>query len=182
MANDYILDQYYCWMLDMMDFNLPNHRNYDLLMQKLHSIDFYWDAEGVPMDENRDIDAYEMRKDFIDECGYDSDVSIWDDPRSVLEVLVAFSRKIEIMITGEPGNDYLGRWFWVMLDNLGLLEYDNFHYDDIAVDKIVHRWLSRRVTKSGKNGIFPLKKMSQDQRGVEMWYQMHAYLNENWSF
>lgn len=176
MTDDYLLDQYYNWMLDILDYNLPEHRCYELLLRELNNIEFYW---SVTMDENRDIDAVEMRRDFIEECGFDISTDEWDDPRSVLEVLVAFSRKIEIMVTGEPGNDDLSRWFWIMVGNLGLLKYDNENFYRRKVDDIVDRWLARKITKTGKNGIFPLKKLASDQRDVEMWHQFHTYLSEN---
>jgi hypothetical protein len=40
--------------------------------------------------------------------------------------------------------------------------------------------LNRRLyTTSGYGGLFPLEEPKEDQRKVEIWYQMMAYLGEN---
>lgn len=173
-----IKDEYFEWMLKIIDFDLPEHRNYERLLRELDEIEFYW---VVDMDENRDIDAYDLRKEFLYDCNISLDC-LYDGPRTVLEVLVAFSKRIETDVTGEPGEYDYGKWFWVMLDNLGLLEFDNYRMNTRAVDNIVEKWLSRNISVNGKSGIFPIKKLTCDQRGVEMWYQMQAYLNENLDF
>lgn len=171
-----MLDEYYDFLMELISFNLPEHRKYDILLHELNSIEFYWVIE---MDENRDIDAVELRKQFLFDHGYDITRDLWDSPRSVLEVLVAFSQRIEIEITGEPGNDDLGKWFWVMLDNLGLLDQEDLYFDQRLVHRNIENWLSK---KTGKSTIFPSKKLASQQNQVEMWYQMQNYLNENWSF
>ena len=178
MTSKRILDDYFDWMLSEIKFYSPKHRKYELLLRELNNIEFKW---VIPMDENRDMDAYDLRKEFLFDAGYHV-YDIWDSPRSVLEVLVAFSRRIEIEITGEPGNDDLGRWFWIMIENLSLLEFDNLMFDKGKVDKILEKWLSHLYKKNGKGSIFLTHKSDIDFRDMEMWYQMHTYLNENWSF
>lgn len=173
-----ILDDYFDWLLEQVDFFLPEHRDYLEVIKSLHATTFKW---VVPMDENRDIDGYELRKEYLFDNGY-STHDIWDTPRSCLEVLVAFSRRIEIEITGEPGNDDLSHWFWVMVENLGLLKYDDDHFRKDEVDKILGKWLCRKFSKKGHGSVFFVTKSDIDMRKVEMWYQMHHYLNENWKF
>jgi hypothetical protein len=34
--------------------------------------------------------------------------------------------------------------------------------------------------KSGLGGMFPLEDPREDQRAIEIWYQMMAYINENY--
>ena len=178
MVSKSILDNYYDFLLSEVKFGLPEHRDYGLLLDEMHRVAFTW---SLDKDSNRDADAYELRKEFLFDYGYHR-YNIWDTPRSVLEVLCAFSRRIEIEITGEPGNDDLSRWFWVRVENLGLNVFNDEHFDKQKVDDILQKWLERRYTKNGKGSIFPLTKSEVDQREVEMWYQMHGYLNENWSF
>ena len=151
-------EEYYDFLLDIIGFDLPEHRKCSKLLEDLNDKEFFW---VHPMDENRDIDALYLRKEFLVETGRDSS-EIWDDPRSCLEVLVAFSRRIEIEITGEPGNDDLGRWFWVMLNNLDII-YEDDHYDHGLVQFKLDVWLARKFDKNGKYGIFPLKKVTNDQ-------------------
>ncbi len=171
-----LLDDYFDWILEQVGFDLPEHRDYLRLLKKLSTTEFTW---ILPMDENRDIDGFDLRKEYLFDEGYRR-YDIWDSPRSVLEVLVAFSRRIETEIMGEPGNDDLARWFWVMIGNLGLLKFDDNHFVESEIDKILEKWLSRKFNSDGKGSIFPLKKKKVDQREVEMWYQMHGYLNENY--
>lgn len=172
-----LLEEYYYYLLDNIGANLPEHQNYTYLLEDLNDKEFIW---RHPMDENRDIDGLYLRKEFLFDTNRDISL-VWDDPRSVLEVLIAFSKRIETEITGEPGNDDIGRWFWVMLDNLGILLPDD-HYDHGLVMYNLDIWLLRKFKSDGREGIFPLKKPNSDQRDVDMWYQMQSYLNENWSF
>lgn len=177
MINARMLDDYYSYMLGIVDFDLPEHRRYGKLMYELNNIEFTW---ILPMDENRDMDAIELRRSFLIDNGY-NERDLWDTPRSVLEVLVAFSKRIEIEITGEPGEDCLGRWFWVMLENLGVLMADR-RFDIDVLRSNIDVWLNRKFDESGRGGIFPLKNWRNDQRKTDMWYQMHAYIHENWQF
>lgn len=173
-----ILNEYHNWMLDKMQANLPEHRNYDLLLKQLDSIPF---IVIHPLDENRNIDGKILREEFLEEEGI-SHNHIWHDDSSVLEVLVALSMRIETEITGEPGNDHLDRWFWVMIHNLGLDYYRNNMYDPDKINEIIDIWLKRKYKSNGKNGVFPLQKTDIDQREIDIWYQMQLYLTENYRF
>ncbi len=129
------------------------------------------------MDEQRDIDGMNLRREFLQTYYPNEDIGMYLFPRSVLEVLAAFSRTIEIQIMGEPGNDHIERWFWEMLDNLGLLVYDDKHYDAYQVDKILDIWLQRKFKKDGTGSIFPVKNWEEDLTKVDMWYEMQFYMN-----
>lgn len=178
MVRQDIIEEYHDWLCEMMRCDLPEHRNYEHLLHYLGCKTYIW---LHPMDENRDIDALNLRKEFYFDHGYNvSDV--FDGPRSVLEVLVALSRRIEIEIMGEPGNDHIERWFWIMISNLGLDSMRNDMYDPYYVDHQLDIWLNRKYNSYGKGGIFPLKKLTSDQRVIDTWYQMQAYLNENYQF
>jgi hypothetical protein len=50
------------------------------------------------------------------------------------------------------------------------------------VNQILTNLVERTYQKNGKGGLFPLKQPAKDQRRVEIWYQMAAYLNENYNF
>ena len=65
-------------------------------------------------------------------------------PQVVLEVLVALSRRIEIEIMGEPGNDHIEKWFWIMLSNLGVMVRDD-RYDPKNIDKKLDILLMSRL-------------------------------------
>lgn len=173
-AEKTLQEEYHEFLLDIIGFDLPEHRKYMRLIEDLNDKEFFW---VHPMDENRDIDALYLRKEYLVETGRDISL-VWDTPRSCFEVLVTFSRRIEIEITGEPGNDDLGRWFWIMLKNLDIL-YSDDHYDHGLVQFKLDVWLTRKYQEDGKGGIFPLKNAINDQTKTDMWYQMQGYLNEN---
>ena len=173
-----LIDDYHDWMCDLMCMDLPMHRNYQLLMQDLDCKEFIF---SHPLDKNRDLDGYFLRKEYLSCNGY-SEQEVWEGPRSVLEVLVALSIRMETEITGDLGNDHIEKWFWVMIKNLGLDYFTDDNYDHREVDRILDIWLQRRYKSNGKNGIFPLKKSTMDQRDIDIWYQMQLYLDENWEY
>ncbi len=47
------------------------------------------------------------------------------------------------------------------------------------IDDILERLIWRQYQEDGQGGFFPLAWPEQDQREVELWYQMNAYLAEN---
>lgn len=177
-----IVNEYNYWILDLMEANLPEHRKYSKLLEELSYIEYKW---CIPLDENRDIDAVDLRKEYLAEKNMDF-ISLREAfcayPRSVLEVMAALSRRIEIEITGEPGNDHVERWFWDMIDNLCLLEFDDLHFNRRLVDKKIDIWLSREFNWDGKFSAFPLKNCQIDQRKIDIYYQMQLYLAENYVF
>lgn len=165
--------EYFNWLLEKVDFDTREHRKYRKLLEYLHSIAF---TSKIPKDGNRIIDGLNLREEFLEEeniHGY------LEGPCSILEMLVAFSIRIELDITGDPGNDDLSRWFWVMLRNLGALKFDNKHFDKTALDDIIEVFISRKYTRDGRGGLFPLFHPKTNQRETELWYQMQRYLSEH---
>ena len=173
-----LADDYFEHLLYMMSADTPEHRKYSRLLSDLYDISFIY---SHPMDENRVIDALDMRKEYL----FDRGISIRDDfmdrDVSVLEILAALSRRLEIEVTGEPGEDYLGRWFWVCLENLDVLEVDS-RYDRGLVRYKIDVWMTRNYKANGDGGVFPLKRTKTDQRENDLWYQAQLYLSENWDF
>lgn len=167
---------YYQYLCDMARLDLPKNRNYRKLLWTLYKTPFKWIH---PMDENRELDGFELRKEYLRDFP-NSSLNGCSDYSNVLEVLLAFSRRIEIDIMGEPGNDIIERWFWLMLDNLGLLYFDDFNFDNAKVDRILSIWLDRKFSKSGKGNIFLTKKVDRDLRTEEYWWQMQHYMAEKY--
>lgn len=168
-------DGYYPWLCDLIGVNRFD-RSYLLLIKTLHSKQFVWD---VPNDDNRDSDARRLREEFL---GYDRK----DIPCSVLEVLLGIAVRCA-EITAEPDEeDQTHIWFWQLLDNLGLSSYHDEVYYELdgpeKIDDILTMFMLRTYKKDGDGGLFPLKRPNSDQRKVEIWYQMSAYLLENYSF
>lgn len=169
--------EYFEWLLYKIRFYEEDKLDYRLLMRKLYSMEFVWSVDN---DCNRAADGMALRDEFCDEemgCWYD-----FRKPCSVLEMLIALAIICENNIMGEPDNERPSRWFWIMIDNLGLSICTDDIYDEGYVEQQVDKWLDRDYSRNGKGGLFPVKRSKEDQRKVEIWYQMQAFLNENYSY
>lgn len=169
-------DLYFKWLGDKVSCNGARRK----LIRQLYFMDFKY---KIPKDVNRLGDGLNLRKTFEDESGV---TAAEGRPVSVLEVLVALSKRLAEDILGDPDNTGLtARWFWRMVDNLGLTKYIGGKYDKktaFVVSGIVERWMGREFTPRGKGSPFPLKTASEDQRKVEIWTQMMNYIAENPQF
>lgn len=123
----------------------------------------------MDMDENRAMDGLDLRR----EHGY-----ISDRPCSVLEMMVALSRRCEVHIMSDPEyGDRTPQWFWEMVENLGLGDMDNYAFDESRAARIIDRFLARRYRANGKGGLFTIPNCPYDLRQVDIWYQMMWHLN-----
>ena len=172
---------YFAWLLDKIDSENRDDR-YLVLLDILHSKEFYW---LISNDDNRLQDGKELRITFSEEIGIKNIKSL-NNPCSVLEMLVALMFRFDDTMP-EPENkkekkERPSKWFWEMLDNCGLTKYTDEYMTQkdrrIEVDEILNKVLSREYAKDGTGGLFPLKDAEVDQRKVEIWYQMNAYVME----
>lgn len=180
-------DAYFRWLCYFIGFEDVGYSScrYCLLLTYLYSMDFYImdDVEGN--EQNRIIDATDLKVEFCEtHPEIDPDTMFENDP-SVLEVLVALARRIDFDIMYdsqmERNSSY---WFWKIIQNLGMDGFtdDNYNYnwsyDD--VDIIMERCMDRTYDKNGNGSLFPLKNPTFDPRKMEIWMQMQAWLNENY--
>lgn len=144
------------------------------LLRIMYKKEFLW---MILNDDNRVEDGKELRRDFRKSVIPSEDISDeWFDLGcSFLELLIALAKRMAFE------TDYDARsWFKHFLD---VLDFDEFSdavdlpLDDIdeALDQVI--W--RTYMPNGQGGLFPLKHAKQDQRNVELWYQLNAYLIEN---
>ena len=158
-----------------------------LLLRQLHTKEFHW---TVPNDDNRAKDGCMLREKFyqLDDgptVTYIKDhgeSDILEGPCSMLEMLVALAdRYYDLVIENDKVT--VETCFWDMIKNLKLDIYTDESYVDLGgnlpVDDILDVLLERRYDKNGVGGLFPLNKADKDQRKVEIWYQLSAYLMEN---
>lgn len=147
-------------------------RSYWTLARQLFTKQFIW---IVPNDDNRVEEGRYLRYEFM----HDSDIDWIDDAWmqlecSFLEMLVALTRRLSF----EDGRDPR-EWMRILLDNIGLLQFnDASEYDHQYVDEVLDRVIWRTYAPDGTGGLFPLHYAKEDQRDVELWYQMCAYLLE----
>lgn len=166
---DRIRNRYFRWLLKKIDYESVKNsgRDYLYLLRSLFEREFYWD---VPHDNNRLADGLHLRI----EGGF-TEYNL--GPCSMLEMMIALAQRIDKEIV----TDYnLPKWFWVMIDNSGLCKYDNNNWDPESVKYIQSLILFRGYGKDGNGGLWPLKNAQKDQRTVEIWYQMHAFILENY--
>jgi hypothetical protein len=149
-------------------------KQYTRLLYILWNKDFY---VLLREDENRVIDGYELRRTF----GFE-DIS---GPSNCLEVLIAVANRCVFELDASRYQSTVGKMFWELVNNLGLLAYSddllNAKYSGRLcqkIDGVLDKWVRRAYLFNGTGGIFPLKSSRIDQRNVELWYQMQAYLIE----
>ncbi|MCD8372204.1 MAG: hypothetical protein LUD27_02755 [Clostridia bacterium] len=178
MTRENLSNQYFEWLCIIVSNSSHIWRSYTRLFEMLHNTDF---QVLIDMDENRAIDGIDLRYRFGDECGYgQSMIATYIDiyPCSVLEMIVALALRCEenIMDDPEKGNR-ISKWFWIMLENLGLEPMNNDIYDEKTCKQIVHRFLDRKYSRDGEGGLFIIRNCKYDLRQVEIWHQMCWYLD-----
>jgi hypothetical protein len=141
---------------------------YKKLFHILHTTEFVWLVLG---DDNRCEDGKELRDQFILETNAPENPEWMSIGCSVLEMLIAFSRRAEFQ-TGDSAK----QWFWEFLKNLGLDECNDADIEPVNVEEILERFIWRTYWPNGVGGLFPLENPKEDQRQVEIWYQYCAYL------
>lgn len=149
-------------------------RSYWDLANKLYRTPFIgW----VPNDDNRAEDGKCLRHEFVEEAGIDFVEQEWLElDCSFLEMLIGIARRAAFETDLSPL-----AWFWKLMENLELRDYTDDIYEiaiDEAVEEALNRVNDRTYERDGKGGLFPLHIAHKDQRKVELWYQLAAYVLE----
>lgn len=169
-------DRYFEWLYSQVGAarNRNPARSYWDLCKELYKKEFLW---FIPNDDNRLEDGRELRLEFLAEQGNDPPDQEWLSLGcSMLEMLVALSRRVAFEASESPVE-----WFWRLLENIGLSTYSDALFNGEAVREIsdaLDRVIHRQYAYTGEGGLFPLSNPRKDQREVELWYQMAAYLLE----
>lgn len=168
MTRDPFDPRYLSWLRNQIAVPVGN-RTYLQLFSELHNKEFVW---LVPNDDNRLQDGLELRGEFFQVYGED----IGEEGASVLEVLIALSRRLAFTADGDPEV-----WAWRLIQNL---ELDKF-WDPLKsasklqdLDNRLEALIWRTYHSDGQGGFFPLAWPEEDQRKVELWYQMNAFIEE----
>jgi hypothetical protein len=160
---------YFDWLTTQIEILGKPKRSYQGLFLKLFSTEFVWTIAG---DDNRARDGLDLRREFESSAGGKTQFLQFV---SVLEVLIGLSRRLAFLAGGEAPE-----WAWHLIENLNLegcadpLSFANAGH----IDEVLNALVWRTYKRNGKGGFFPLKKPKGDQRGVELWYQMHEYIGE----
>lgn len=176
-----IQQDYFHWLCEMVHIE-QEERSYWILAKDLHRKVFY---PIIEHDENRALDGLELREQYMSDKSYVKYLDMPDEC-SVLEMLIGLAQRMDFETSDPLEENYQDKtsyWFWEMIDNLGLIAFDDESYVDLEgqtyVDSIIDEFIERRYSPNGDGGLFPLRRSRNDQRNVEIWYQMSAYLTEN---
>lgn len=155
-------------------------RTYWSLMRALFTTEFVW---FIPNDDNRVEDGRDLRHEFINEEGVvDPDPDWMTIGCSFLEMLIGISRRLEFESTW---NSEASAWFWHLIGNLNLEGFNDKHLvtdeQRTYVAHVLETVIWRNYRDDGVGGLFPLRDPHEDQRKVELWYQMSSYLLEGHS-
>lgn len=163
--------RYFNWLVRRVSTR-EQAKKYSKLLEELDMIDFEYVGN---LDLNRVADAVEMRAKYEQ----DNHLERVTRPVSCLEVFVALAIHCEDGVMGEwDKGDRTGDWFWIMMENSGLIRYDDRHYDEEMVLEIIDRIMKRKYNRDGSNGgLFYIPDISRDLRKTELWSQLMWYLN-----
>lgn len=165
---------YFQWLYKQVgDASLTDpSKTYWGMLRQFYTTEFVW---FVPNDDNRIEDGKDLRQEFVDELELtDVDPSWMQLGCSMLELMVGLSRRLSFAAEGEPRD-----WFWQLVKNLGLHRFnDRRKYPNKVVEEALGHVIWRTYEHTGLGGLFPLNNSHEDQRDVELWYQLCAYVLE----
>lgn len=178
MPNLQIVDEYYIWLLDLVESNGFCSDGYNRVLNKLFEEEFYWSITG---DRNRAIDGIKLRSIFgeQDYVGASYLLASMPDYCTVLEMMVALAKRMEDDIMYDPDvPNRTGIWFGVMMENLGMLELDDRRFDEEIFYEKLNIFLNRSYPDDGEGSLFGPLLGHFCMPKTEIWYQMHHYINE----
>lgn len=171
---EHVAETYLGWLINQVGAE-HNHRLYGNLLKALHEKEF---ISLVDFDQNRIQDCFDLRPQCFRELHQMpfSDLERAIGPASFLELIVVMGRKLAF--TTEEDDPQM--WSWYLLQTLGLNKFWGHlgHTKLRRIDTIVDDVIWRQYEPDGRGGLFPLSNPMSDQRDVELWYQMAAYVNE----
>ena len=172
---------YFRWLRDKID--APNE--YSTLLSVLHRIPYVYFKSN---DSNRAGDGIDLRYSFMGDnnlMNTDYIYNVFKKPCSFLEMCVGLADRMNAMMYSPSDGTKVHLFFWEMMHNLGLDAYTNAriesgekNVDDIF--EIVDMVNMRTYAFDGRGGLFPLHSTMEDQRDIEVWDQMSAYINEKY--
>jgi hypothetical protein len=164
-------DQYLTWLYSQVAEvkTRKSSRTFWNLFRQLFSTEFAW---FIPNDDNRAEDGRELRGEWVSKTDIQPEANWLSLGCSFLEMLIGLSRRLAF-----ETNDEVADWFWHLINNLGLLGYhDKSNFNPQDVDDRTSAVIWRTYEPSGNGGLFPLRHSDNDQREVEIWYQLSEYL------
>ena len=161
---------YLDWLKSQVEyFDGPKH---NCLLDNLYEFAY---VPTIDRDRNRYYDGIELRDEYFKE--FTDDPMIIDAQCSFLEFLIALARRMNY-IYARIDEDRTADCFWMLVNNLRINFDDESDYFIGDISAAVDAVNTRSYQQDGTGGLFPLKHPRENQRNVEVWYQMNQYLNE----
>lgn len=173
--------KYFKYLCSLISYDTKKiEGSYDRLLHHLLETEFTY---IIANDINRAEDGKDLRNRFAIEYGYkDLSDSFFEEPCSVLEMIIALALRCEEDIMSDPDEgDRTGLWFWTMIVSLGLDDMTDDNYEYFEVRDHIDIFLKRKYAPNGSGGLFTINDPDIDMRTVEIWYQMHYYLNSTYA-
>lgn len=160
--------------------------NYGILITTLSAMPFTYVLE---MDSNRMWDGLYLRNIFYDDHpAFEGELT---QECSLLEMLVGLAYRMSNDVFSDLGKS-TGDWFWEFMSNLGADYYtddildgefpkNHRNYRDELID-LLRNFMDRRYKDSRHGNIFWFKKDPKGLKKIELWYQMHYYIEEKYGF
>lgn len=151
---------------------------YSELLAVLHDIPFRW---CIMMDENRNSDGLDLMYKYAwnNSIKYDTLPDRTDEACSVLEFLIGVSRRIEFNLDNWK-DDRTGKWFWLMIKNIGLINQVNGNVDLLYVKRRVDIMLNRQFGDYGeRGGLLHFKQEGESMVYQEWWKHITRFCFEN---
>lgn len=171
-------ERYFAWLYGQVADPQTNDPSlsYWRLFKLLYKTKVVW---FVFKDDNRLEDGKNLRVNFLRSEGLrreDVDPRWMEMTCSFLELTIALSDRLRFEVDPDTTLAY---WFWVLMENIGLNHHaDSAYYEPCDVEEILNRVIFRLYEPDGRGGFFPLKHPQEDQRDVELWYQLGSYVVE----
>lgn len=172
-------DAYFEWLYSLVASTRnrnPSHTYWKMLRQ-LYTKEFVW---LIPNDDNRMEDGKELRLEFLAAVGIDEIDPEWMALGcSMLEMLIALARRASF----EYDDVTPVEWFGIFLTNLEIDRMNDAEFTPSLsrqLDETMDKLIFRNYRSNGHGGLFPLNNASRDQRKVELWYQLAAYVLERY--
>lgn len=177
-------DRYFLWLCGRV--KKPG-QSYRILFNTLFDEEF---RSLVAYDDNRLEDGKNLRQVFfnrfsVDEETYDY-MELESYKCSVLEMMIALSMRMSDILSETAKDDMTSDIFWELLLNIKLSKFSDEGFEKnqiINKCKETSRILVERLYEpNGRGSLFPITNPKKDLRKVEIWYQMMAYLDENYNY
>lgn len=148
-------------------------RTYWALIRQMYSTEFTW---RMTKDRSRADDGKAIRWEFVEAAGLPKVEANWlYRPCTFLEMMIAVARRLSTLTS-----ENAAWWFSQLLFNTSFSVFNDEHYDGQSetIAGMMDTIIWRRYTPNGEGGLFPLRNPAEDQRNVEIWYQLNAWLIE----